>query len=135
MFSAARLIRPARRPGFSVIRGRIVLVFLLVIAFSLQGLVAQTHIHGAHPAGRPVVDGLATAIVGTSDQSGLPTDDEEHCLLCQAVALSTGLSTPTAGGMPMPVQVLLGIMALLSAHALLVRPLGHGWRQRAPPRP
>ena len=135
MFSAARLLRPARCPGFSIIRGRTVLVFLLLIAFSLQGVVAQTHIHGAHPGGLPVVDGLSTAIAGASDQSGLPSDDEEHCLLCQAVALSSGLSTPAAGGMPLLVQLLLGVMALLSAHALLVRALGHEWHQRAPPRP
>lgn len=136
MLSAARALRPARFPGLSTVRGPSILAFVLLIAFFLQGLVAQTHIHGVRPVGSPAIGSISIAVAGPSDESGLPSDDDEaHCLLCQAGVLANGLSVPIAVGLPMVIRILLGVMTIRSPPIFIVRPIGHASRQRAPPTP
>ena len=131
--SAAKDIQPARFPGLSVVRVSDILVFILLIGFSLQGIVAQTHIHGAAVHGVPAIESLSIPVPETRHDSDSPRDDEAHCLLCQIATLATGLSLPTTAGMPVAVQILLGVMAILSSQMFIVRAVGHEGRQRAPP--
>jgi hypothetical protein len=100
---------------------------LVMLAFSFQSYVAQTHIHDAAPAG------LAIAKAQHHNKSPLGNTPVE-CPFCQAVA--------DAGNIFMPAIPLLFLSEQWMESALPhLIPRGnasaapHGWQSRAPPRP
>jgi hypothetical protein len=111
------------------------MAFFLLIAFSFQSYVAQTHIHGAVSIDRQVAGYLTTSVADARHDPGLPSDDDQaDCLLCQAVAHAHAFSTPILSALALPVQSVLAVVAPLYGQAASVRFVGHGWQGRAPPR-
>ena len=133
--SAIRSIHAGSSPsGSPAAWGRNLIALFLLIAFSFQSYVAQTHIHGAVSIDRQAAGYLASSIVEARHDPGLPSDgDEANCLLCQAVAHAHAFSTPVLSALVLPVQPVLVLVASFSSQIAIVRFIGHGWQQRAPP--
>ena len=102
------------------------IAFLILIAFTLQSFITQTHIHNATPA--------SVAKIFSQSHGKVPLDDNPmDCPFCQAVAHDGALSVPSA-----PVLLFSAGFLELAAPALRLRwadaTLTHGWQSRAPPR-
>ena len=113
-------------------RGRSVISWVLLLAFTLQCYATQTHIHGAAQAadGRSLVK-----IVGKSiGHSKLPAaPDTADCAICQAIAHTGAFFAPATPVLLLPARV--GHVALpLAARAILRAASTHDWLSRAPPR-
>jgi hypothetical protein len=112
--------------------GRFVAAFLLV-AFFVQGYIAQTHFHGADTL-TPRIVAQAVGDSSTADHPAIPSeDDRANCLLCQAVVQANAFATPFLVTLSLPIQSLLGSVAIISTHIAMVVHSDHGWHQRAPP--
>ncbi len=110
------------------------MALFLLVAFSIQSYVAQTHIHGALSIDRQVAAYPATSVADARHDPGLPSDDPADCLLCQAVAHAHAFSVPILAALALPVQSVPAVAAPLVSRITVVRFIGHGWQQRAPPR-
>ena len=99
---------------------------LVLLAFTFQSYVAQTHIHDAAPA--------SAALIKNLGHNKSPVDNSPlDCPFCQAVA--------HAGTFFMPVAPLLFLSAqwieMAAPHLALSASTGaaaHSWQSRAPPR-
>ena len=101
-------------------------VCLLLVAFTLQSYITQTHIHNTTPA--------AITKVSTHSNGKTPLNDNPvDCPFCQAVAHDGPFHLP-----PAPLLILSIAFVELAPLALrLDRPSkagAHIWRSRAPPR-
>ena len=100
-------------------------VCLLLIAFTLQSYVTQTHIHSATPV---AISKIVTHSSGKAPPDGNPVD----CPFCQAVAHDGPFHLPTA-----PLLILsIAFVELVPAALHLDRPseaFAHIWQSRAPP--
>lgn len=113
--------------------GRLVLTWMVLLAFALQSYITQTHVHHA-----PTAAGRApmVALVGaTSALSPAPADHEAiACPFCQAIAAAGGFFTPA----PVAIFLLVGqaeSVALPTVDVGLAgAAAGFSWRSRAPPR-
>jgi len=110
--------------------GRRFLLAFLVVAFCFQGFVAQSHIHSWRFG--PRIAAAGSDILHHSD--AVFDQDSTGCLLCAAVAQAGAFSTPIPAGFALPVLLPLGPVGILSAQIAMPSFVGHGWRQRAPPR-
>jgi hypothetical protein len=73
--------------------GRWLAMALIIVAFLLQGYVAQTHMH----TGRAAVSGITFSVSKTAHQlPAVPgkSDQTENCPLCQAVAHASAYFPP-----------------------------------------
>ena len=133
--SAIRSILPgSSASGSPAAWSRTLISLFLLIAFSVQTYIAQTHIHGSVSVDRLVAAYPATSVVETRHDPGLPSeDDQANCLLCQAVAHAHAFSVPVLAALSLPVQTVLAVVAPFSSRIAVVRFVGHGWQQRAPP--
>ena len=117
--------------------GRCVLALLVILAFTFQSYVTQTHIHLPRPKIPSIVraaEGLfAIAGADESRSKKLPdNDDPEHCPLCQAIALSGSFVAPGVPILPLPTMAV--IANEVFQPIVLYRPVfSHGWQGRAPP--
>jgi hypothetical protein len=99
---------------------------LILIAFTLQSYITQTHVHNATPA--------AVAKIFTHSHGKAPADDNPvDCPFCQAVAHDGPFFLPT-----LPVLVLSVAFIELVAPGLrflrVSEAPAHIWQSRAPPR-
>ncbi len=103
---------------------RFVACFLL-IAFTLQSYITQTHIHNGTPA--------AISKIVTGSHGKAPVDDNPmDCPFCQAVAHNGPFFLPAA-----PLLLLSAVWTELAAPSLRMRvtadAAAHNWQSRAPP--
>jgi hypothetical protein len=102
------------------------LLALCLVASSVQGFVAQTHVH-AGPA--LYVAGLAT--LGTVAADELPTP-EPRCLLCDIAGHSPAIAPPAAAATVAAVE-LVSTIATGSSRAPAAGNSSHHWLGRGPP--
>ena len=110
------------RKGFS---GWRFIACLVLIAFTLQSYITQTHIHNATPA--------AAAKIVTHAPGKAPADDNPvDCPFCQAVAHDGPFFLPTVPLLILSIEFVEHAAPALRFH----RPWearGHIWQSRAPP--
>ena len=116
--------------GFARKRGEPrVLTLVLVLAFTLQSFVTQTHIHGVGPA--PA--GIAKILKGSTPNPSPLDSSDNACAFCQAVAHSGAFFAPAAPLILPPaawsMPALLPVVVSVTGHAL-----AHSWQSRAPPK-
>lgn len=99
---------------------------LALLAFFLQGLALQTHIHELRPA-------AVKALTGHGSKAPAKPDPADQCRLCQELA--------HAGTFIMPSAVVASASLAFVAAGLVVRPAfvtaiatAFAWQSRAPPR-
>jgi hypothetical protein len=119
----------AKRGGKSGWRA---IALILLLAFSLQSYITQTHFHDGAPGEAGLVKSLIAGATAPL-HSRLPGDNPVDCPFCQAVA--------NAGAYAMPVTLFLFLALVFSEYA--AAPMtnraradiaAHNWRSRAPPR-
>ena len=115
------------------LRSRAVALFTAV-AFFLQALVLQAHVHPlAQQASLAGAGKLAVASLVGSPRVPSSKDDPAECPLCQAAILKGAFVSPAS-----PVLLLPTVLALRQAvqatMSLRVLKLSHNWQGRAPPR-
>lgn len=113
----------ATRPLLSRLAG----LFLLV-AFMVQGLAVQTHIHGDPLSALDHVTHVSAPAAPASQDPY----DPANCPLCQELLHAGLYVTPAAGEF----VTILNAVALAPASALLLLAAGqkqHSWQSRAPP--
>jgi hypothetical protein len=100
-------------------------VWILLLSFTLQSFITQTHIH------TPTQNvSAAKSVLG---HGGIPTDREpSNCPFCQAMASAGVFFTPAAPALFLPIT-----WAEVAPPATQVsfehRAITHGWQSRAPP--
>jgi hypothetical protein len=111
---------------------RLALTWIVLLAFSLQTYVTQTHSHiTAGPATREAAAGLAGKVA--VDSASALGDDAAACPLCQLIAAAGFFVTPVAAAsQPVTDWVFQPVIAE-TIRGLAARPTGFAWRSRAPP--
>jgi len=107
-----------------------VLLAMLVV-FSWQSFVAQTHNHFAS-APISTAAGQTGAVAATSSDRNSPFDSPANCPICREIAQSAAYLPPAPIVLPapqaMPVWLITGLAFGLSLERRLL-----GWHSRAPP--
>jgi hypothetical protein len=107
---------------------RLALALLMLVAFTLQSYVTQTHIHLGSTA---VTAGIVSDTHGGKSN---PLDNETtNCLFCQEMLHAGTFVTPAAVALPLPIEYA-SILRLDLALPLLTGAIPHGWQGRGPPR-
>ena len=113
----------ARKKGG--ITGWRLIAALVLLAFTVQSYVAQTHIHDTAPASAAIAKKL------NHDKSPLGNTPLD-CPFCQAVAHASGFFMPAA-----PLLFISALWAEMAPPHFLSRgslsATAHGWQSRAPP--
>ncbi len=105
--------------------------WILLVAFSLQSYVTQTHIHIAPQSINHATDGKLLA--STPAHNNSPAEDGTNaCPLCQAVANAGAFFVPAAPVLLPPVLWAKSI-ALPALADVVGGATAHGWHSRAPP--
>jgi len=111
----------ATLPGWRLI------AILVMLAFTLQSYVAQTHIHEAAPP-------ASAALIKNLGHNKSPVDNSPlDCPFCQAVAHDGAFFVPDAPILFLAAQW----VAMAAPHFFLAdhsADANHSWRSRAPPR-
>jgi hypothetical protein len=135
--AARRTIAVAQRRSF----GQRALVLSVAVAFLLQSLVTQTHIHGA-AIPEDLGFGSLLAKIAAADEVGdvakspkqTPAhDDSARCPLCQAAQSAGAFVAPGALVLILPWQNVSFVPLFVGAGAYFDTP-SHSWRGRAPPK-
>jgi hypothetical protein len=100
---------------------------LVLVTFSLQGFLIQTHIH-ALPTAAPAV-----GVSVTAPFSGKVLPDMDKCLFCQEYTHAGAYLTPAAAAV-LPPFAAVSLLALFDTPLLAAPPPSHNWKGRAPPR-
>jgi hypothetical protein len=115
------------------------LVFVTLCAFILQGLVAQTHIHGAaFGSGSGLTGFLAKIAAGEeaaskkSPSNAPQKDDSLGCPFYQGGTHSGIFVAPSTAALVAP-QLNLSFVLLATEPVAAIRPISHAWHGRAPP--
>ena len=112
-----------RAPGFRAI------AWVLLLAFTLQSFITQTHIHGAYGGGTS-----AAAVTNTSNHKTVPADNgKAECPFCQAIVHAGTFSAPAAQTIGLSLSWAETAPSFLVVEAF-VSVTSHLWRSRAPPR-
>ncbi len=109
------------------------MVALILVAFTFQGFVAQTHIHR--------LGGISTASSSLQIETKrtVPPDkfpanqDPSNCPICQELLHSGSFITPSAVAALLP-SLAVSIVAIVLDSAIAPPATSHSWRGRAPPR-
>ena len=102
------------------------IAWLLLLAFTLQSFVTQTHIHGAFTA-------AATHAASTAGQTKAPADDgKAECPFCQAIMHAGAFYAPPSQILALPLSWA-GIAVSFFAVETFASVSSHLWRSRAPP--
>lgn len=105
--------------------------WLLVLAFSLQSYITQTHIHFTPHTIDHVAGGKLVANTPAHNKS--PADDGTGaCPFCQAVANASAFFAPTAPLILPPVSWVEAVSLPIRA-GTIGGPTAHSWHSRAPP--
>jgi hypothetical protein len=131
------LVQSRRQSG-----ARRALAFFTLFAFLLQGIITQTHIHGAtFSSGSGVGAWLAEA--ASADEAALaakaPTkklpagDDSSRCPICQTAQLAGAFVAAAAVVVLLPSQSV-SLIPVRADERRDFETASHSWRGRAPPR-
>ncbi|HEY2067923.1 MAG TPA: hypothetical protein VGG48_00075 [Rhizomicrobium sp.] len=102
---------------------------LLLLGFTLQSYVTQTHIHVGNFA---VTAGFVTSN-GAAGKSNPFDDEATNCLFCQEMLHAGQFVMPGAPVLALPTQFV-SVVPTDLALPLFVGAIAHGWQGRAPPR-
>lgn len=105
------------------------IAWILLVAFTLQSFVTETHIHGAFQSASTTV----AAVVKTEAQKNAPVDNgKAECPFCQAIVHAGAFFAPPAQILILPLS-----WATIAASFFVVESVvsvsSHRWQSRAPP--
>jgi hypothetical protein len=134
MATTARRIGSTSRPprtGRRLGAGWIAVLLAMLVVFSWQSFVAQTHNHFDRT---PIATAAGTtgAVAASSSDRNSPYDSPANCPICREIAQSGAYLPPAPIVLPAPQAMLIWLVAGLSFGLVLERRL-LGWRSRAPP--
>jgi|SRR5579871_3279472 len=113
------------RPGWRSV------TWLVLLAFTLQAFVTQTHIHGLPRTATGAT--IGTVLTSESGQHKAPIDnDATGCPFCQAIVHAGAFFAPVAPLLLLPVVWTAGA-AIAPIPIAVVSPPPHSWQSRAPP--
>lgn len=102
-------------------RSRFLLALLLLMTFSLQSYLTQTHIH------------FAPSLTQKGAPGKLPgKDDPANCPVCQEMVQAGHFVTPAAAALLLP-SAQVSIVEIATPVAVIAQAASHTWRSRAPP--
>lgn len=107
------------------------IAWILLIAFTLQSYVTQTHIHGISQS----LDGRAdvnTSAAAPAHPNAPADKSAQDCPFCQAIIHSGAFFVPTAPFIPQPVWVT-SFVQCVTSKAVVAVAVTFGWQSRAPP--
>lgn len=106
---------------------RTLLNLVVLVAFTLQAFLVQTHLHNLPVSLQPF--GTVTA---SAPASKAPLDADK-CFLCQEYVHNGTYLTPAAAAV-LPPSAVVSLLPRLIELVAAARPLSHNWMGRAPPR-
>ena len=111
---------------------RLAITLVALLAFALQTLVLQTHIHGAPLVGTA---GVTLAVEkGQSPDKLPPANDPANCPICQELLHAGAFVAPTAA--TFQVATIATVIDFVFAQIFATtQTYAHGWKSRAPPIP
>jgi len=127
--STSRPPHPGRRLG----AGWVAVLLAMLLAFSWQSLVAQTHNHFAS-APISAVAGKTGAAAASAPDRNSPFDSPANCPICREIAQGAAYLPPAPIVLPAPQAMLVWLVAGL-AFGLILERRSLGWHSRAPPTP
>lgn len=105
------------------------LSLVLLLAFTVQSFVTQTHLHGVSAAGD------AQIAFQTPHHGKTPLDEGvAACPFCQAAVHAGAFFAPASPILVLPASSA-GFAAYAPVHAALRHTIAHAWYSRAPPQP
>ena len=134
MATKARRIGSTSRPPRSGRRlgaGWVAVLLAMLLAFSWQSFVAQTHNHFASAPISTAAAGTNVAAASSSDRNS-PFDSPANCPICREIAQSAAYLPPAPIVLPAPQPMLVWLVAGL-AFGLILERRSLGWHSRAPP--
>lgn len=122
--AAAHLPRAGRNAA-----QRLCATLLLLLAFTLQSYITQTHIH---PTTGPA--SIAAPAGQTSPHGAAPADREANaCPFCQAIVVAGAFFTPAPLILGPPASLAVTDILRPTFTGLAIISAGFSWRSRAPP--
>jgi hypothetical protein len=134
MATKARRIGSNSRPPHSGRRlsaGWVAVLLAMLVVFSWQSFVAETHNHFARASIATTGNAIAPATTTSSDQNS-PFDSPANCPICREIAQSAAYLPPAPIVLPAPQAMLVWLVSGLS-FGLILEQRSLGWRSRAPP--
>jgi hypothetical protein len=107
---------------------RSVLNLVVLLAFTLQAFLVQTHLHNLPDSFLPVAGVTASA----PDNTPAPLDADK-CFLCQEYVHSGAYLTP-AVAVVLPPSAVVSLLPQALTPVYAAKPHSHNWMGRAPPR-
>lgn len=102
-------------------RSRFFLALLLLVTFSLQSYLTQTHIH------------TGSAVAQKQAPGKLPNkDDPANCPICQEMLQAGHFVTPSAASLLLP-SAQVSVFRIVTRAVVVAQSASHAWRSRAPP--
>lgn len=123
----SRPLRSGRRLG----AGWVAVLLAMLVAFSWQSFVAETHNHFARAQISTTAATASTVAKSTSDPNA-PFDSPANCPICREIAQSAAYLPPAPIVLPAPQAMLVWLVAGL-AFGLILERRSLGWHSRAPP--
>lgn len=126
--ASSKAVRGAHRASAT----RLLVSFVVLLAFSLQSYATQTHIHLAHLSN--VGAGNAAPAVGAKQQPDKfpPGEDPANCPICQEILHCGQFVTPAAALLLLP-SLAVSIVRIVAEASVVAQSASHAWRSRAPP--
>lgn len=107
---------------------RLAITFVTLLAFVLQTLLVQTHIHGAAPTGVTSV-----GIEKNAQPDKLPpAGDPANCPICQELLHAGSFVAPVAAALAAS-SVATNVEVMFVEILAVTQTYAHGWKSRAPP--
>ena len=107
---------------------KVLLNLVVLLAFSLQSFLVQTHLHN--------LPQTFAAVAGVTVSAPAPTQtpvDADKCFLCQEYLHGGVYLTPAAAAV-LPPSAVVSLLPLALAPFVAARLVSHNWMGRAPPR-
>jgi hypothetical protein len=101
---------------------------LVLVAFSLQSFLVQTHIHNL-----PLSVSAAGGVSLAAPHDGKAPLDIDKCLFCQEYMHAGAYLTPAAAAV-LPPYAAVSLLTFVVAPFVAARTPSHNWMGRAPPR-
>jgi hypothetical protein len=110
---------------------RLLITFVVMLAFGLQSYITQTHIHLAP-------DSFASIAKLNASKQQQPdkfpaNGDPANCPICQEIAHTGQFVTPSAAVVLLP-SVAVSIIRIVADIPAIAQDASHAWRSRAPPK-
>ena len=111
---------------------RLAITFAVLLAFVLQTLVLQTHIHGTARVDSAAASHVLEKGVGQQPDKFPPADDPANCPICQEMLHAGAFVAPAAATLQLATIVSVIDFVFVEIFAA-TKPQTHGWKSRAPP--